>query len=99
MLDLPNRGAIYDIFNIYLAKCFPNQFSSSNPESVSDTPWDMEQWNELIDESTECTPVEIADVVQTCLKEQTFKRGEVLKDLSQKTEKFSRQYSKRFLSP
>ena len=67
MLDLPNRGAIYDIFNIYLAKCFPHQFSSSNPESVSDTPWDMEQWNELIDESTECTPVEIADVVQTCL--------------------------------
>ena len=67
MLDLPNRGAIYDIFNIYLAKCFPYQFSSSNPKSVSDTPWDMEQWNELIDESTECTPVEIADVVQTCL--------------------------------
>lgn len=32
-------------------------------------------------------------------KEQTFKRSEVLEDLSQKTEKFSRQYSKRFLSP
>jgi hypothetical protein len=30
-------------------------------------------------------------------KEQTFKRSEVLKDLSPKTEKFSRQYSKRFL--
>ena len=27
----------------------------------------MEQWVELIDEAEECTPVEIADVVRTCL--------------------------------
>lgn len=67
MLDLPNRGAIYDIFNIYLAKCFPTQFTNSNPESVGDTPWDMEQWTELLDEAEECTPVEIADVVNNCL--------------------------------
>ena len=26
MIDLPNRGEIYTIFNIYLAKYFPTQF-------------------------------------------------------------------------
>ena len=34
---------------------------------ISHTPWTMEQWVELIDEAEECTPVEIADVVKTCL--------------------------------
>ncbi len=67
MIDLPHRGEIYAIFNIYLTKYFPTQFTSFNPESVEDTPWTMEQWVELIDEAEECTPVEIADVVKTCL--------------------------------
>jgi SpoVK/Ycf46/Vps4 family AAA+-type ATPase len=67
MLDLPHRGAIFDIFNIYLAQCFPNQFTNPSPESVEDTPWTFEQWVELIDEAEECTPVEISDVVNTCL--------------------------------
>ena len=79
MIDLPNRGEIYVIFNIYLSKYFPTQFAF-NPaidsvtwtteqwlELVNDTPWTMEQWVELIDEAEECTPVEIADVVKTCL--------------------------------
>ena len=79
MIDLPNRGEIYAIFNIYLAKFFPTQFIFDPPtdsvtwtteqwlELVNDTPWTMEQWVELIDEAEECTPVEIADVVKTCL--------------------------------
>lgn len=67
MLDLPHRGAIFDIFNIYLAQCFPNQFTNPSPESVENTPWTFEQWVELIDEAEECTPVEISDVVNTCL--------------------------------
>ncbi len=67
MLDLPHRGAIYEIFNIYLSKCFPQQFLHTNPESVDNTPWTFEQWVELIDEAEECTPVEIADVVNNCL--------------------------------
>ncbi len=67
LLELPNRGEIFDIFNIYLAKCFPTQFTNSYPQSAADTPWTFEQWVELIDEAEECTPVEIADVVNTCL--------------------------------
>ena len=79
MIDLPNRGEIYTIFNIYLAKYFPTQFTFSPPTDnvtwdieqwlklVNNTPWTMEQWVELIDEAEECTPVEIADVVKTCL--------------------------------
>ena len=79
MIDLPNRGEIYVIFNIYLSKYFPTQFAFNPPtdsvtwrtdqwlELVNDTPWTMEQWVELIDEAEECTPVEIADVVKTCL--------------------------------
>lgn len=79
MIDLPNRGEIYTIFNIYLAKYFPTQFIFTPPTDsvtwtteqwlklVNDTPWTMEQWVELIDEAEECTPVEIADVVKTCL--------------------------------
>ncbi|NJL51046.1 MAG: AAA family ATPase [Hydrococcus sp. SU_1_0] len=79
MIDLPNRGEIYTIFNIYLAKCFPTQFTFNPPTNsvtwtteqwlklVNDTPWTMEQWVELIDEAEECTPVEIADVVKTCV--------------------------------
>ena len=79
MIDLPNRGEIYVIFNIYLAKYFPTQFTF-NPTTdnvtwttdqwlklVNYTPWTIEQWVELIDEAEECTPVEIADVVKTCL--------------------------------
>ena len=79
MIDLPNRGETYVIFNIYLSKYFPTQFAFNPPtnsvtwlteqwlELVKDTPWTMEQWVELIDEAEECTPVEIADVVKTCL--------------------------------
>ena len=79
MIDLPNRGEIYAVFNIYLAKHFPTQFVFNPPTDsvtwtteqwlklVNDTPWTMEQWVELIDEAEECTPVEIADVVRTCL--------------------------------
>lgn len=79
MIDLPNRGEIYTIFNIYLAKYFPTQFTFNPPTDrftwdteqwlklVNHTPWTMEQWVELIDEAEECTPVEIADVVKTCL--------------------------------
>lgn len=79
MIDLPNRGEIYVIFNIYLAKYFPTQFTFNLPtdnviwtteqwlKHVNDTSWTMEQWVELIDEAEECTPVEIADVVKTCL--------------------------------
>ena len=79
MIDLPNRGEIYVIFNIYLSKYFPTQFAFNLPidsvtwnteqwlELVKGTPWTMEQWVELIDEAEECTPVEIADVVRTCL--------------------------------
>ncbi|MDJ0589327.1 MAG: AAA family ATPase [Pleurocapsa sp. MO_226.B13] len=79
MIDLPNRGEIYVIFNIYLAKYFPTQFTFNPPTDnvtwtteqwlklVNYTPWTMEQWVELIDEAEECTPVEIADVVKTCL--------------------------------
>ena len=69
MIDLPHRGAIYDIFNIYLAKYFPTQFPHSNPETVEDTPWTIEQWTDLLDEAEECTPVEIADVVKLCLSD------------------------------
>ena len=79
MIDLPNRGEIYAIFNIYLAKYFPNQFTFDPPQNhtiwtkeewlrlVEATPWTMEQWVELIDEAEECTPVEIEDVVNSCL--------------------------------
>ena len=79
MIDLPNRGEIYTIFNIYLAKYFPTQFTFNPPTDnftwtteqwlklVNNTPWTMEQWVELINEAEECTPVEIADVVKTCL--------------------------------
>ena len=79
MIDLPHRGEIYAVFNIYLAKYFPTQFAFNPPTDrvtwtteqwlklVKDTPWTMEQWVELIDEAEECTPVEIADVVKTCL--------------------------------
>ena len=67
MIDLPHRGEIFSIFNIYLSKYFPTQFSSSNPATVEETPWTMAQWVELIDEAEECTPVEIGDTVRTCL--------------------------------
>ncbi|MEN9567899.1 MAG: hypothetical protein RLZZ69_3095 [Cyanobacteriota bacterium] len=67
MIDLPNRGEIYDIFNIYLNQYFPHQFTASQPQSVSSTPWSKEQWTDLLDAAEECTPVEIADVVKTCL--------------------------------
>ncbi len=67
MIDLPHRGEIFSIFNIYLSKYFSTQFTSFNPATVDETPWTMAQWVELIDEAEECTPVEIADVVKTCL--------------------------------
>ena len=67
MIDLPHRGEIFSIFNIYLSKYFPTQFTSSNPATVDETPWTMAQWVELIDEAEECTPVEIGDTVRTCL--------------------------------
>ena len=67
MIDLPHRGEIFSIFNIYLSKYFPTQFTSSNPATVEETPWTMAQWVELIDEAEECTPVEIGDTVRTCL--------------------------------
>ena len=67
MIDLPHRGEIFSIFNIYLSKYFPTQFTSSDPTTVEETPWTMAQWVELIDEAEECTPVEIGDTVRTCL--------------------------------
>ncbi|MEL7409770.1 MAG: AAA family ATPase, partial [Cyanobacteria bacterium J06558_2] len=80
LIDLPNRGEIFAIFNIYLAKHFPEQFSFNPPNSVTwskkewlrlveDSPWSMEQWVSLIDESEDCTPVEISDVVTSCLND------------------------------
>ena len=78
IIDLPNRGEIFAIFNIYLAKFFPTQFSFNPPSNVTwtkqqwldlvgNTPWNMEQWVELIDEAEECTPAEIEIVTRDCL--------------------------------
>jgi hypothetical protein len=67
LIDLPHRGEIFSIFNIYLTKYFSTQFTCFNPTTVAETPWTMTQWVELINEAEECTPVEIADVVKTCL--------------------------------
>lgn len=57
-VDLPHAGAMYDIFNLHLAKYFP-QFRDCQV-----SPWTDDQWRILLRDYHICTPAEIANAVR-----------------------------------
>ncbi|MBE9124761.1 AAA family ATPase [Coleofasciculus sp. LEGE 07092] len=57
-VDLPHKGARYDIFNIHLRKYFPLQFH----EDAS--PWSEDTWRTLLREYNLTTPAEIGNAVR-----------------------------------
>ena len=59
-VDLPEMGAMYEIFQIHLAKYFPFQFGSGKE------PWTDQQWYGLLKRYRGATPVEIANAVARC---------------------------------
>lgn len=60
-VDLPHNGARYEIFNLHLAKYFPQQFGEGQPN-----PWNERQWYLLLSDYAGATPAEIANAVKCC---------------------------------
>ncbi|HEY9852094.1 MAG TPA: AAA family ATPase [Leptolyngbyaceae cyanobacterium] len=60
-VDLPHNGARYEIFNLHLAKYFPQQFGSGQPN-----PWSDRQWYSLLSDYAGATPAEIGNAVKRC---------------------------------
>ena len=57
-VDLPHKGARFEIFQIHLGKYFPNQFSEGQ------NPWDDEIWQKILREYNLTTPAEIGNAVR-----------------------------------
>jgi hypothetical protein len=69
-IDLPNEGARYDVFNLHLAKYFPD-FAEAQRTGVS--PWSDRQWRMLLVEDRLCTPAEIGNAVRRVAQEAFFR--------------------------
>lgn len=67
-IDLPHEGAMYEIFNLHLAKYFPE---FQNPDK---SPWSDEQWRILLRDYRLCTGAEIANAVRKAA-ESAFYQG------------------------
>jgi SpoVK/Ycf46/Vps4 family AAA+-type ATPase len=65
-VDLPNEGAVYEIFNLHLARYFPLFQNAIAQES---SPWSDDQWRRLLIAYRLCTPDEIGKAVQRCAQE------------------------------
>ena len=59
-VDLPDMGALYEIFQIHLAQYFPHQFGDNQ------NPWSDRQWYSLLKRYRGATPVEIKNAVARC---------------------------------
>ncbi len=57
-VDLPSMGEMQEIFKMYLAKYFPEQFSRD--------PWTPRQWYKLLKEYSGSTPIEIKNAIVRC---------------------------------
>ncbi|MGK7872526.1 MAG: ATP-binding protein [Xenococcaceae cyanobacterium] len=68
-VDIPHMGAIYEIFQLHLAKYFPQQFGQDLP-----SPWTKRQWYSLLKCYLGCTPAEISNAVKRCA-ERAFCEG------------------------
>jgi hypothetical protein len=66
-VDLPHEGARYEIFNLHLAKYFP-EFRGN------DSPWSDDLWRRLLADYRICTPAEIGNAVRRCA-EKAFYEG------------------------
>lgn len=62
-VDLPNMGAMYEIFLIHLSKYFPTQFASMQ------STWSDRDWYRLLKQYRGATPVEIALSVARCAQD------------------------------
>jgi SpoVK/Ycf46/Vps4 family AAA+-type ATPase len=62
-VDLPDMGAMYEIFRLHLAKYFPLQFAGGNE------PWNDREWYGLLKKYRGATPVEIAHAVERCAQD------------------------------
>ena len=60
-VDLPHSGARYEIFNLHLAKYFPEQFGEGK-ENL----WSDRQWYSLLSDYAGATSAEIAIAVKRC---------------------------------
>ena len=60
-VDLPGLGAMYSIFNLHLAKYFPEQFAANKP-----SPWTDRQWYRILNDYRGATPAEIGNAVKHC---------------------------------
>ncbi|NJK76431.1 MAG: ATP-binding protein [Microcoleus sp. SU_5_6] len=60
-VDLPHNGARYEIFNLHLAKYFPEQFGDG-----IENPWNERQWYSLLSDYAGATSAEIAIAVKRC---------------------------------
>jgi len=70
-VDLPHDGARYDVFNLHLAKYFP-EFRNLEPDQ---SPWTEKQWRALLTEYRLCTPAEIANAVKRVAEEQFYQNA------------------------
>ncbi|NEO99555.1 MAG: AAA family ATPase [Symploca sp. SIO2E9] len=68
-VDIPHMGAIYEIFQLHLAKYFPQQFGKD-----LSSPWTKRQWYSLLKWYLGCTPAEIGNAVKRCA-ERAFCQG------------------------
>jgi hypothetical protein len=59
-VDLPEMGAIYEIFLVHLSKYFPSQFGEKKD------PWSEREWYRLLRAYRGATAVEIAQAVERC---------------------------------
>ncbi|MEA5472314.1 ATP-binding protein, partial [Spirulina sp. 06S082] len=59
-VDLPQMGAMYEIFRVHLQKYFPTQFGEGRE------PWGDREWYRLLKAYRGATPVEIARAVERC---------------------------------
>lgn len=62
-VDLPHAGAMFEIFNLHLAKYF-TQFRTTGP-----SPWTDEDWSILLREYRLCTPAEVGRAVRKAAEE------------------------------
>jgi hypothetical protein len=57
-VDLPHKGARFEIFKIHLGKYFPNQFGEGQ------NPWSDDIWQKILREYNLTTPAEIGNAVR-----------------------------------
>lgn len=60
-VDLPHMGAMHSIFNLHLAKYFPEQFGADRL-----SPWTEREWYTLLNDYRGATPAEIGNAVKRC---------------------------------